>query len=131
MASAGIVLDASAMLAYLKKETGGLRVRQAMVEQQVAMCAINYAEVVYILSRTNRDTEVFRDAVAELKIALIPFDDIMAYVTGLLKTASSKLGLSLAHCACLCLARQLDAVALTADTAWSNLNNDFNVEVIR
>ncbi len=131
MADAVSVLDASAMLAYLNKEKGWERIRQVLLDGHVRMSVVNYAEVVNILSRVQRSTEVFREDFSRLDIALVPMDEELAYQTGLLKTRTAQWGLSLADCACLVLARQINAVALTADSAWAKLKADFNVELIR
>lgn len=131
MADAVSVLDASAMLAYLNKENGWQRIRKVLLDGHVRMSVVNYAEVVNILSRVQRSTEVFREDFSRLDVALVPMDEELAYQTGLLKTRTAPWGLSLADCACLALAKQMNAVALTADSAWAKLKDDFNVELIR
>jgi PIN domain nuclease of toxin-antitoxin system len=40
-------------------------------------------------------------------------------------------GISFADRACLALARHLDAVAMTSDTAWPNLNLDVRIVLFR
>lgn len=124
-------MDASALLALLHNERGGELVAMALENDQVFMSAVNYAEIITCLQRTYHNITSFETWFSSMSVDVHPFDQMMAKETGLLKAKANKLGLSLADCACLALSRQVNAVALTADSAWMNLKEDFNVELIR
>jgi ribonuclease VapC len=126
-----VVLDASALLALLHQEPGADRVRRSIQSDKVVMSAINYAEVIAKHLQKGKDFGALRDNLQALGILIIPFDKELSEAVGQLKPKTMHLGLSLADCACLTLSRHINAIALTADTAWGNLKNDFNVEVIR
>jgi len=61
----------------------------------------------------------------------VDFDAALAEQTGILKTQTTQWGLSLGDCACLALARHLEATALTADAVWANLKDAFHLMLIR
>ena len=95
------------------------------------MSAVNYAEVAIVHARRGKSYADLQSTVHALGITVVSFDEDVAEYLAPLKGKTKQWGLSLADCACLCLAKQLEAVALTADTAWLNVKDDFNVEVIR
>jgi len=125
------VLDASALLAVLQDEPGANEVQKSLADDETFVSSVNYAEVISHLKRNHQDMDIFEEWFSYLEITLVPFDKELAGQTGLLKATANKLGLSLADCACLTLAKHLNAVALTADTAWNRLKDDFNVKQIR
>ncbi|HUN41819.1 MAG TPA: hypothetical protein VMU81_16155 [Acetobacteraceae bacterium] len=61
-----------------------------------------------------------------------PFDAAAGYTAGALRKETRALGLSLGERACLALAIQLGAVAVTADRAWTRLPREMvQIEAIR
>ena len=122
------VFDASAVLALLKAEAGGARVLEFLPSP--AISTVNLCEVV----TKTADDGVLSDAVEaklkELALQVVPFDEKAAYAAGVLHSETRRLGLSLADCACLTLARWMDAPAITADRLWREVD-DVEVVVIR
>ncbi|WP_420445057.1 PIN domain-containing protein [Candidatus Poriferisodalis sp.] len=114
-----VVLDASALLAYLQGEAGADVVEQAML-QETALCgAANWSEVSQQILAKGHDLEQIADfLMARRSIAIVPVgrDDAewaaRRYVRGE--------GLSLADRLCMALARRLQLVLLTADRAWGS-----------
>ncbi len=125
------VLDASALLALLHEEPGSDRVEMAFEAGTVVMSAMNYAEVVSKHARKGLDVRAFRENIGLMGLSVVPFDERSAESTGELKPRTREWGLSLADCACLSLSKRLGAAALTADLAWMNLKDEYNVELIR
>ena len=110
------VLDASALLALLLGEPGGVRVGHTLPAS--AMTTVNFAEVVGHYTRNGgRDAEI-RAVLDLLPMSLVPFDQELAFQTGILLPLTRPAGPSLGDRACLALARRLDLPALTADRAW-------------
>ncbi len=59
------------------------------------------------------------------------FDGALGISAGQLRAATKHLGLSLGDRACLALAIQEDATALTADRSWADLDIGCKIELIR
>lgn len=126
-----IVLDASALLAFLQDERGADVVYRTLTTGDIFISSVNLTEVVAHLKNNDQDMNSFDQWFSDTEIDIVPFDKELAWQTGLLKARANKLGMSLADCACLTLSKHLHAIALTADTAWHKLKADFNVEFIR
>ena len=126
-----LVLDASALLAYFWQEPGSDRVEQALASGDALMSAVNLAEV---LSKAADAGMTASDATAMLErltIEVVPFDTEQAKLAAALRPLTSQFGLSLGDRACLALAQQRGAVALTADRVWAKANLGIRVELIR
>lgn len=123
------VLDATALLALLQEEPGAESVAEAI--PQSAVSAINLAEVVGKLVDSGMPEEAVRTALSSLGIEVIPFDEDMAYRTGLLRPLTNPYGLSLGDRACLALGQRLGRPVLTADRVWASLKIGVKVRVIR
>lgn len=90
--------------------------------------AVNLAEVVSVLARTNeahRVTEIMR----ELGLNVTPASEEMAIDAGLLSPVTASAGLSLGDRFCLALARNLRMPVVTADRAWSDVADLAAVEL--
>jgi len=121
------VLDASALLALLLGEPGGVRVGHTLPAS--AMTTVNFAEVVGHYTRNGgRDAEI-RAVLDPLPMSLVPFDQELAFQTGILLPLTRAAGLSLGDRACLALARRLDVPALSADRAWQAIAGQAGVRV--
>jgi ribonuclease VapC len=123
------------MLAYLGHEPGGARVAVA-IQQGSAMSAANLAEV---LSKLVERGDTLDNALRRLRdygilgqsVFVFPLDEAQATEIARLRPLTRAAGLSLADRACLALAKSLSLPVLTADRAWSALQLDIAVEVIR
>ena len=124
-----IVLDSSALLCLLNDEEGAELVAAAL--PIAAISAVNLAEVVAKLRERGLALEEIRAALAGLSLDVRPFAAAQAYETGDLRPSTRALGLSLGDRACLALAAELGAPALTADREWQKLKLGINVRVVR
>lgn len=126
-----IILDASAILAYLFDENGAEIVAPVLENGRGIMSSINYAEVVSKLTDHQMPVAAIRAALDDLDVEIIPFDTQQAFVTGELRTVSKAFGLSLGDRACLALASVLQFPVLTADKNWQLVPCNCDVRVIR
>ena len=127
--SKAVVLDSSALLCLLNGEAGAERVAEALPFAVIG--AVNLAEVVTKLRERGLSAEEVEEVLGGLNLDVRPFTALQAYATGHLRQATRSQGLSLGDRACLALAVELGAPALTADQAWGKVEVGAAVEVIR
>ncbi len=127
--SKAVVLDSSALLCLLNGEAGAERVAEALPSAVIG--AVNLAEVVTKLRERGLSAEEVEEALGGFNLDIRPFTAVQAYATGHLRQATRSQGLSLGDRACLALAVELGAPALTADQAWGKVDAGAAVEVIR
>lgn len=127
----GYVLDASALLCLMNNESGADRV--AAVLPRAVIGAVNLAEVATKLGELGADADEARALLAPLHLLVVPFDESAAFVAGALRTATRACGLSLGDRACLALAAQRGATAVTTDKAWQDASglDGVMVEMLR
>jgi ribonuclease VapC len=116
---AGSVLDASALLAYLRNEPGGDRVPRAILTGQAVMSTANFAEVATWFARNGADESFIRSLRDRLVFPLVPLDDDLAIRAALLEPLTRASGLGLGDRICLALAGRLGVPAVTADRPWT------------
>lgn len=124
-----IVLDASALLAFLHDEPGADRVREAFDGALVS--AVNWAEVIQKSLWRQAEVLGMREEFAEVGVTFEPFTALQAETTAHLWEKSRKHGLSLADRACLALAIERRATVLTADRAWTDLKLGIDIQYVR
>lgn len=124
------VLDASALLAYIHVEAGAEVVDDAL-RNGVTIGAVNLTEVVARLTDLGWAETQIHEAVDATSVAIVHFDEVMAFDAGLLRQHTRHAGLSLGDRACLALARRLGASVLTADRAWRDLDVGVPIVLIR
>ena len=124
-----VVLDASALLAYLQDEPGGERVRDVLADS--VMSSVNWAEVIGKARDERVDTRGLREDLASLGLALEPFSAEQGEIAGQLKERTRWLGLSLGDRACLALGSDRGETVYTADRAWLHLELGVEIEAIR
>jgi PIN domain nuclease of toxin-antitoxin system len=123
------VLDASALLALLKGETGQERVEAAL--KNAAICTVNITETMTNLIDSGADSETLGALIRETRLMVVDFDYDLAVDAAALRDLTRARGLSLGDRACLALAKRLGGVALTADRAWADVDAGVEVELIR
>ena len=123
------VLDASALLALLNAENGADLVQELLPESVVS--AVNLAEVVIRLSTIGMPEHEIREVLSLLGLVIVPYDEKQAYQTGFIQYHGKSLGLSLGDRACLSLAKEVGATAVTADRAWIDLEIGIPIRLIR
>ncbi len=124
-----VVLDASAILAYLLGEPGAETVAGARGNGVVS--AVNVAEVGARLSDLGLSLPETRRSIALLDVEIVSFDAEQAHDTAGIRNATRRRGLSLGDRACLQLAARRALPALTADRAWTEIATGIEVRVIR
>jgi len=124
------VLDASAILAVLKRETG-TQVVEAAIAEGAAISTVNLAEIVSKLADWGMDGAAIRNTLDNFELDIVDFDAELAYAAGLLRPATRDLGMSLGDRACVSLAQRLEAEALTADRRWADLKVDVPIRLVR
>jgi ribonuclease VapC len=128
-----VVLDASALLAYIQGEAGADRVESLLNEGKVdvLVSAVNLAETAGKLTRDGLQEEVIRADILGLGLEIVAFDTDQAFHTGSIVAQTASLGLSLGDRACLALAANRNAPAWTTDRAWKKLKTRVKVELLR
>ena len=123
------ILDTSVVLAVLKREEASEGARSWIAN--AAISVVNLAEVVTKLTEWNVPVPRISNALAELEIARIPFDEQLAIDAGLLHQFTKGRNISLGDRACLVTAKRLGVPAVTADHAWADLDLGITIELIR
>lgn len=123
------VLDASAVLALLQKETGHEKVAAALAGARIS--TVNLAEVGSRLANLGRSVVQVRTMLLALGLRIVPFDQDQAFETARLRPLTRSLALSLSDRSCLALARLQKLPAMTTDRAWRNLSLGIQIAVIR
>jgi ribonuclease VapC len=126
-----VVLDASAVLALLFEEPGAEVVRAQLRTGVIG--AANLAEVLAKLSDHGLPAVEAVRAVTILGLEVAPMTETQAGRSAELRPMTRAVGLSLGDRACLALAAELGAPALTADRGWDAVAGaaGVSVQVIR
>jgi PIN domain nuclease of toxin-antitoxin system len=124
-----VILDASALLAFLNQEKGSEIITQYL--DRSAMSSINLSEVIAKLVDRNMPEDVIQELVSQLKIDIIPVDQEQAVTAGFLRSQTRSMGLSLGDRICLALGLQLNLPVLTTDRAWEKVSLSIEVRLIR
>lgn len=123
-----IVLDSWALLALLRDEKAGDRVRTGWLEEGAAMCSVNLGEVLYLEIRARgaaRAGTAIEEARTELDV--IDPDWILVRRAAKLKAIG---GLSYADCFCIATAQQLEAALWTGDPEIVDRASHWRVDVV-
>lgn len=129
------ILDASALLAYLRDESGA----DAVADEIATGAAISTVNLGEVLSRVaDRGADPARVArqmtdrgLLDGAITVEPFTVADAVEVARLRPLTRDHGLSLGDRACVALAKRFDAPVVTADTAWSRLDLRIELRQIR
>ena len=123
-----VVLDTSAVIAFLNGEPGGEKVGPRM--QGALLSSVNLCEIVSKYAEWGEDAEETLRNVEELEVIVVPFTPAHALSAAQLRPTTRALGLSLGDRACLALGLEQGATVLTADKAWEGLEGH-RIEVLR
>lgn len=124
-----VVLDASALLAYLKDEPGVDVVEAVLAESRIS--SVNWAEVIQKSLAAGVVVEGMLDDLQVLGLVIEPFTPEDGLITGKLWQQTRQYGLSLGDRACLSLGLRLNVPVLTSDRVWTNLGLTLEVRIIR
>ena len=92
---------------------------------------MNLSEVVAKLSERGVPTDSIRESLSDLDLDVRDFDTAQALRAGELRNVTEVKGLSLGDRACLALAGELKAIALTTDAAWKEIDHGISIELAR
>ncbi|MDQ0382999.1 type II toxin-antitoxin system VapC family toxin [Amycolatopsis thermophila] len=122
MTAGDVLLDTSAVLAWLRKEPGADVVDPVLPGS--VMSAVNWAELATKLAQYGLPVERTLTRLQALGIRVVPFDAATAVTAGLLWEAGKAAGLSLGDRACLAtaLTREGPVTVFTADSAWADVD---------
>ena len=123
------VLDASAILAYLKGEPGAPLARRWMSTGFVS--SVNWSEVLQKAVTQGGD---FPDLIAlprRTGLVVVGFDEGLAGVAASLYPIGKPIGMSFADRACIATAADLGLAVLTSDRRWSDIALPVQVQQLR
>ena len=123
------ILDASALLALLRRESGADKVEAVVPD--AAISTVNLGEVLGKLVDYGMPEALAFSAIGGLGISFMNVDVALARSSARLREITRRAGLSLGDRICLALGEQLDLPVLTADRAWAGLGLPLQVHVIR
>jgi ribonuclease VapC len=123
-----LVLDASALVAFLLSESGHDVVGDA-IAQGAQVCTANLAEVMSVLVRGGVPADEAEQIVAEIPIVRADLDLDLAMRAGAMIRHAQPLGLSFGDRICLALAARERQPALTGDRDWLEVAPLIGVEV--
>ena len=124
-----VVLDASALLAFLHDEPGGEHVSPVLEGARVS--AVNWSEVLQKSLQQGVDVAGMRQEFTGVGVSFEPFTPKQAETAAWLWSHTRNHGLSLADRACLALAMDQGLPVITADRVWAQLNLDIEIRVLR
>jgi PIN domain nuclease of toxin-antitoxin system len=124
-----LVLDASAYLACLFRETGHDLVAPRL--RECCLSTVNLAEVIGRFTRDGHDASVVAPRLIAAVREIVPFSEGQAILTATLLPVTRSLGLSLGDRACLALALVRRCPVLTADRSWAKLKLAVEIHIIR
>jgi ribonuclease VapC len=124
-----VVLDASALIAFIKNEPGGDRVHAVLGE--AAISAVNFSEVIAKMTDFGREVTEVERQLHRLQLEILAFTSEDARIAAAFRRPTRAAGLSLGDRSCLALGKRLGFPVLTADRQWSDLPVDVKIELIR
>jgi PIN domain nuclease of toxin-antitoxin system len=125
-----VVLDASAILAFLQREPGAERLTDEILDRAVAS-TVNLAEVQAKLVKGGFSPDEAWAQAFSVVTSAASFVEGHAKAAGALITTTEKYGLSLGDRSCLALAIALNAPVYTTEQRWKNLQVGIPIHVIR
>jgi ribonuclease VapC len=124
-----IVLDSSAILAAILGEAGGQKVHD--LAARCVVSAVNVEEIRTRLHDLGHSREDIENYIQLFKLEIADFTNAQSVASSNLRPMTRKAGLSLGDRACLSLAIEKNATAMTADRQWASVDVPVRVEVIR
>ncbi len=124
------VIDASALLAFLKGESGALNKLEEILPKSL-ISSVNFCEVATILDGLGMPEEIIEEVVEETISEIVPFDPSHAMLAAGLRELTKPYGLSLGDRACLALGLAYKLPVYTADRIWKEINIGIPIELIR
>lgn len=123
------VLDASALIAFLRKDPGAEKV--AAVLQRSCISAVNLTETFCKMVEYGKPLEEVAYQIERLCIPVVPFTTEQAKIAASLWKSTRAVGMSLGDRACLALALQTGLPAYTTEGEWLKCDTGAKVKKIR
>jgi PIN domain nuclease of toxin-antitoxin system len=124
-----MILDASALLAYLNQEQGGSHVKPLLPDAFIS--TVNWCEVVQKLRKNSIDDKLVAKKLLLLGLRFMPFSVEHANKAGELWQVTAPFGLSLGDRACLATGLVENMPIITADKIWQDLPLSLDIQLIR
>jgi PIN domain nuclease of toxin-antitoxin system len=124
-----VVLDASALMAFLHSEPGADKV--AKVLSDAVISAVNFSEVLKKTVERGGSIDTVAAYIRGLSVAIIPFDEVKAAASAALYPQAKPHGMSFADRACLSLGVLRRVTVMTAERKMGLLSLPIKVMVIR
>jgi ribonuclease VapC len=125
-----VVFDASVIIALIKAEP--LKINMApILLGECYVSAVNYSEAAAKLYLRGMDIALVDASLAGLELTIFPFTEHHASLAAKMITTTRAKGLSFADRACLALAKEQQIAALTADTAWKDIDVGVDIVLVR
>lgn len=125
-----VVLDASALLALIKNESGAEIVEELL--GNIVMSSVNISEVASILLDSEMSPTEALSAIEPFVDSIVSFDLKQSIDCASLKKTTKVFGLSLGDRACITLGTQLGLPIYTADKVWQELKlENTTIKLIR
>lgn len=121
------VIDASALLAFLKDDSVSLHDLESLLPKSL-ISSVNACEVATVMLRLGIPSDAIEELIDETVGNIIPFDKECYLLAANLSKTTKQYRLSLGDRACLALAQQMSLPVYTADQIWSKLKIE-NVEI--
>lgn len=124
-----VVLDASALMAFLRNEPGSDIVQSVLADAVIS--TVNLSEVLAKATELPKGFDAAKAALRGLQLSVAPFDERQAEIAASLRPATRPLGLSLGDRCCLALGIAEALSVMTADRDWAKLQLGITIQVIR
>lgn len=124
-----IVLDASALLAFLLREPGHEEVAAEL--SQACMSTVNLSESLARMVEYGIEPRDLRPRLDKTGLRFIDLDTPQAVIVAELRNQMRKSGLGIADCCCLGLGLHMALPVMTADRAWTRLGLALTIRLIR
>lgn len=125
-----MLLDSSAVLAYLNQEPGWEIVEDAILHSEACMSTVNASEVLSKLNDWGMAAPLAKQTLHKLPLRILPFTVEQAQESAAIRTATKLHGLSLGDRACLAVALTEKLPVLTGDRIWLTLAESLSVKVL-
>lgn len=130
MIDAGVIVDASALIAFLMEEPGGDNLIPHLEEAQIS--SVNFHECIYsLVSKYGASLEQANARLTQTSLEVHNYTEHLAVIAASLQPQADKLGLSLGDRACIATALETGMPIVTADRVWKKLKLDIPVICIR
>jgi ribonuclease VapC len=125
------VIDASALLAFLKDESTPLHELESLLPKSI-MSSVNACEVATVMARLGIPSEEVKGLIEETIGEVIPFAKEHYVLAAKLWSTTKPYGLSLGDRACLSLAQYMNLPVFTADQIWAKLEiENLQINLVR